>query len=376
MEASLLKLLRVYNDPFFSDGQQKDLISAIREGHVEDTVQKARVWHLNDDDVKDISEHLSHRIPIHYGEPMSSGYPSYSDERLKEICGYSTIEAIAILSRTPLLTYCFGGPVYNLDDPTKNDAIVHAWPINLESSKTAHYNLFVKDGFLDDKLYEKQSRRTLRCIYGAARTLGYSRLSLPFLGLGDDLRELSPPQKQCARRAFFRALAIEAAANPFVSTEVRGSYRDEEAAKVALTDIGFNDLCSSVKVVIKNLTDTSEGPTLVVNPSDSRSFVGNGGKNDSTLDGFIISGECLSWRTTGYFHNNFLSKLSALNNTNTSTSFVSVNASSLDEDEFDVSGDPSPPPPPPPRLARSISTMPCDSKETEVTAAWPSRRHP
>lgn len=349
MEESLKSLLRVYNETFFSDGQLELIVAAIREGHAKETVQKARVWYLDDDDVNDVRNHLSHRVPIYYEQPMTSGYPSYSDTRLKETCGYSTAEALEVLSKTPLLTYCFGGPVYNLDDPAKSDAIVHTWGVNLETSTTEHYKIFVKDGFLDEDLYEKQSRRILRCIYGAATTLGYSRLSLPFLGLGQYLQELAPPQRHCARRAFFKALASEASLNPGVTTEVRGMHRDLHAIQPVLNEIGFDDLCATARVIMQNLVDTSGGPTLVVNGADSCAFVGNGGCNDPTLDGFIVSGERLNWRTTVYLHNDFLSKLSR-----NTAAFVPLPSTDYDDD-VDMLGDMMIPPPPP-ALRRAVTT--------------------
>lgn len=308
METALSQALTLYNGPFFSSGQKELLMRAIKEGHADETVNKAGVWFSDNVNQEDVIDHLSHRVPIYYGEPMTCGIPSYDDQRLKALCGYSTEEAMVTLSKYPSIVYCVGGPVYDLLNPQKKDAILHAWGVNLETTRTSHYGIFVHQGILDENAYKSYCEQTLMCIYTAVKALEYKRLHLPFLGLGQYLRSINREQQRVAKRGFFDALRNVSKKFPDIYTEVRGLQNDIELITNILDIETYFD--SNVRIVCANLVETGPEPTVVVNPSDSCSFFGNGGCDDPTLDGFIVSGQRLGWRTTAYLHNNMISRLS------------------------------------------------------------------
>jgi hypothetical protein len=199
--------------------------------------------------------------------------------------------------------------------------VAHTWGVNLETRDTYDYRTYVDD---DGKLRAAQYARTLlqtfeSIIHGCMESHTRTRtlIRMPKLGLGCYIQTLEESDRQHAHRMFMDCLhqAHANVGNSNVTIEVAAYGGMSPGCDIKDIDSDFVKVfCSGPKddLFCKDASIWQQADTMVclVNAWDSKSFIGNGGSRDPTIDGFMVAGigAGKALVNTSYLHNPFLSK--------------------------------------------------------------------
>ena len=247
---------------------------------------------------------LKYRYPAYFGRIM---YDYFDDSKLKEILHYNTedvnekiTEEIDVESR-----YGICGPVDGIDHTgyiRKDVWILHVWGINLETKNTADYHNIVINGNINtEKYYE-------RCIelYATIKKAAYEinkitnkkvKIIMPGIGQG----------------AFLSSIKDKGVAIRLHTESINNTFEKNNVYTVYYTDIS-KTLSKSGVIPWNNLfnipKENEEEIVLMVNAWDNRSFIGNGGTQDNSIDGYIVSGSGpgKNFLNSSYLHNVFFSE--------------------------------------------------------------------
>ncbi len=294
------EILSIYTFDFLNNKVKNIVKHAYSNGIYKDTFLIKSNSFSSDDNIK-LS--LKYRYPTYFGKIM---YNYFDDSQLKKVLHYNTQDVnnkitgkIDIESR-----YGICGPVEGIDNTgnIRSDVwIIHVWGINLETTKTADYNYIVNNGkIIIQKYYE-------RCLelYTTIREAAYNinkitdkkvKIIMPGVGQGAFLSSIQ--YKNTAIN-----LHLEAIDNTFKKNNIYTVY---------YTDINKPLIKSGVTPWdnLFNIPKTNdEEIVLMVNAWDNRSFIGNGGSLDNSIDGYIVSGSGpgKNFLNSSYLHNVFFS---------------------------------------------------------------------
>lgn len=260
---------------------------------------------------KILLENLIFRVPIYYGNPVNV----FNSINVKKTLGYDPLKdtprdlcRFVIVGTTPM--------IYRNGVPGTID-VIHAFGINLESTETDDYHLFMNNDHLNIKKYRQTLYLILKMIITAAnkihnrqRLLGDTRLinvRLPMIGLGAFLSTVSSKEYEEVIQAFGETLSEVVANNNNKEIQFTICIYDKDSSltkhikenfhlKVGLGDEYGN---------LFNITPDNSHHVLV-NAWDSRSFIGNGLIHDPTIDGLLVSGAG-GILNASYLHNPFFS---------------------------------------------------------------------
>ena len=238
----------------------------------------------------DVCNHLNARVPVYIA--------SQGDEFMGTVANKKILDR-QISDVLHFIPYCVGGYA------AENLYVLSTWGANFESKETAEYAKFSKNGRLNPAQKQELRNRTELMVTGivtAATTILASQeksaepteIRLPMIGLGFYMSAFLDVEED----QYFMARELAAALSTCIkdANEIGGHnltanvYSNVSNSK--LTGI-VQDILENAKVgavvdgtIFKPLTAL----TFVVNAWDSHSFVGNGLKNDGTIDGKLVAG--------------------------------------------------------------------------------------
>ena len=229
---------------------------------------------------------------------------------------------------------------YDQYRPTKNGAyILHTWGVNLENTNTPHYKFCFSDlgdgkKKITDTLvyskpnetfhennYKKLLNNMLNVIQNAITYLSEKhkgtilQVRISKLGFGAWIIQI-PPEKRVVLLEYYKYRLL----NMYIKGQIVITFIDYENGKCLTSEINPED---SKLQWSKNKTGPYStdpfGPfigddkdvLLLVNAWDDASFIGNGGRLDPTLDGWMVTGDPydkelgLNGKPLGYYAQNY-----------------------------------------------------------------------
>lgn len=245
--------------------------------------------------------HLKYRHPIHINGPR---YENINQPRMAQVLHYTRQDCDAvdawtdssmrygILGWTPVLQ--------NSHSVAKEAYVLHLWGVNMERKGTTDYKyVFGKTGKFDVGRYLELLAIMMGLVRQSAfRVIQATRKPLVIritnIGLGVWSSEVPEASKPAIKQAYarhlseltgvFPALAVyhadysEGATYKYSGGKKKSSYRlSNHPANRRADPFGPPDFVSSNKTL------------LVINAWDDRSFIGNGGSFDNSLDGWITA---------------------------------------------------------------------------------------
>lgn len=268
----------------------------------------------------DVLTKLRYRVPINIGGRIDG-----NSKAMKKYLGYTLEEATKQLDKTNL-HFGLSGLVYHLEnkmdfaEPEKYGVcgVVNVYGINLEDKNTKDFKQYASGPQFDLSAYSEKYIEIGNIIIASVRTIiaqlpiaVEATIRIPFIGQGAYLTaiESDDVKKQCniayAKMVLHIAKELKES-NVFSYNVALPSYSDvefnpfEEFAKVSP---------ASAPVLTRLFRKTSlfdaipsRGFTILVNAWDDKSFIGNGGFKDFTVDGMMVSGSN-GLSTTAYLQN-------------------------------------------------------------------------
>jgi hypothetical protein len=310
-------VMSIYNFSFFDKKyrSQQLIDMVLRNDQMYDLMKSTAVWVAYSSDQSEekkieIAKTLLFRYPVYFGKYREDWI---NVDKANTVFPY--LPEMKQMNIEPSTIYTLGSliPSYinNKDPNYKWIGMLHTWGINFESKDTYDYHRYHdENGQIIFSLYETGVKEMLYTVVKALETLvektykisnKYKRVHLrvPAIGLGAYLEAVSSEKdKETCRSIFKKSLQ-----------EIMSSFKSPLPVDVLLCQreklIQFSD---SIKDC-DNLFELSDDPTVldvIVNAWDSYSFVGNGGANDPTIDGFVGSGlngyiECAAYAQNIFF---------------------------------------------------------------------------
>lgn len=326
------KILSIYTFSFFGD---REHLQYLREQYYLNSSYlcgKTRLFLpasvTNNNSISDIQilQHLTKRIPVYFGKPKLE---MFSWEKLHNILNYDYRQLQIESNLVSNIRYAITGPINimpNSNYGEKRAWLVHLWGVNFESHDTDDYKvLYKKDNQIDiDSYLDRQVdifNLIKNCIIYAKNQEGSKRVVVHFgmIGMGQYLKILNNSERKICLLLFLEGF-ISALKNTNNDDNIIWRlciYNTSEYDKVFLEKLDKLELEYDNIIIGKGEKngnclniDFSDDEQLncIVNAWDSRSFIGNGGSQDLTLDGYIIAnsgGFNTHFRNTGFFHNSF-----------------------------------------------------------------------
>ncbi len=295
-------VLSVYRFPFFSTDRQRDCVRSTWISEHQ-TINDRTFLVVPDRHIANqVRASLVYRVPVYYGKPETEMFDSSAVER---VLGYSVAQHSSV---NPEVRYAVCGPVTSENHVFH---VIHTWGVNLESQTTDDYRMYIdpSNDRLIRHLYENTVAEMIKMIMTAAtqsRRKGV-RIRMPLIGLGAFLNEIPTRDRSFAYRTFFKSVVKSA---------------EEILPRDSRVDIVIRDpstpgqlSSTTTRVEVGDLFDVSSYTAreirhlYLVNAWDPRSFIGNGGSHDPTIDGMMAAGygPGAKLANSSYLHNPFFS---------------------------------------------------------------------
>jgi len=254
-----------------------------------------------------VLESLMLRYPVYFGEPMTNYYNSM---KVKDCLNYNCTNL-----PTHHLKYAIVGPVFTSKSIQKFN-VIHVWGINLESRNTNDYPIYVNNNNLNVGLYNNAIKDLFDLIYQSALSTTKNNqlihIRIPLIGLGAYLNSCPSTDKNLALSIFLNTLVSQlkysnikvylCIYDTFITNDLifKQWYNTQYQTKAGQLIIDRN----LFDVSMFNMTDN----LFLVNAWDNKSFIGNGGSLDNTIDGYLISanGPGNMIPNSSYLHNPFI----------------------------------------------------------------------
>ncbi len=299
----LSQVLSIYKYPFLSD-QTTIFVKKIWKQHFNKIYNSARLILDNSLNSHDVKEHLSLRHPVHINGPQ---YKHIHHTKLFNILHLKQSEIAAIpenvwmrygiLAQTPILQN--GNSI-----DTKKAWILHTWGCNLESKDTVDGKYVFQSGEFSRIRYLKIIQ-TMFHIFETAivhvhiETNRKVVLRVTKLGFGSWLTEMPKHLISSMKRKYEELLFgltlkydwLEIRHPIYPNHETFGSF--EKNNKWELLERNHDPFGKPKFVHDNDYVDLPyDSELIIVNAWDDRSFIGNGGSRDDSLDGWLVSGPC------------------------------------------------------------------------------------
>jgi hypothetical protein len=325
--------LGMYTFDFFASDATRAFVRAHFVQHGADPRVFALFAH---GDASAVASSLQFRFPVYFGRPFRHLYSTAAVERT---LGYHPDACVDVAA--PHVGFVVCGPaVVRPDLPAAAVAptvgFVHAFGVNFESLDTADAAAMLEGttgDFAPEGLRRFVARQTElmgMIVAGAARVAlllerpGATVVKMPAIGLGAFMSAASPSAQAAAFAA--AEAAVRAAVVPPRMTLVYCMPARGDVSDVLFADVGKRNGNNTAVVHTRHgggtlavargapnadmfavPADLGDGAFVVVNPWDTKSFIGNGGAMDGTPDGFTVSGggPGAKLANTSFLHNVF-----------------------------------------------------------------------
>jgi hypothetical protein len=315
------KVLRVYTFEFLAPDFYNLNKSILKDSKKYQNIQNSLRLVLYGNDQKmnlsKIKNSLILRYPVYFGEP---NIYDYNDKKLQSVLGYSSKNIESKVDKK--IRYSISGKAY-LKDQTKQIGIIHTWAVNFEKKSTHDYKTFINtNSRLKKKSYQKIISGMIQSLFEGAISLHSNEdqitIRIPLLGLGAFISAINNNEdKNYMKMTFINMIAKWAKV-----------YGKKHPIQIIIMNYGssrifqtFLDNCDNVSNVFID-SGPKEGNLfnfkwnknilhVLVNAWDPRSFIGNGGLNDPTVDGMVVAGYGPGNKlpNSSYLHNVFLSPI-------------------------------------------------------------------
>eukprot|EP00854_Cymbomonas_tetramitiformis_P000134 gene134-210_t len=272
----------------------------------------------------EILEHLKHRVPVYYGQLMTT---AYHDTKFKEVFGRDTAQCKKKWDDLPKdMLYAITAPV-TFKEPKhaeKTVYIMHTWGVNMEGDDTLDYKQLNKDGSFDEKAFTeryitlfKLILRSVICSIPQKKKVSLPvKVRCPLIGMGQYLKALSRKERFVAYNCFARAvntvlyetLSIMNVTYPKGFEFVFCNLNDDYLVNFLNSVFKYTKVKMETLLKVETTTDLIQ---VIVNAWDSHSFIGNGGQEDLTIDGFIVANagrKNNDFVNDSYLHNPFFTQ--------------------------------------------------------------------
>ena len=290
-----------------------------------------RIIYPNKFKKNEVLKHLKYRHPIHINGPK---YNQINKTKMKNCLGYSKTYALAVDKQLgpKNIRYSILGWTPLESDIAKEAYICHTWGVNLESQKTTDGRYVFSSGVCDDAKYFELMGLMMCQIEAAANEVRKQTnkkvvMRVSKLGLGAWANALLvtkvvPVKYKDKYKEFLVSMSKH-------KTWLTIFHPDHEMtdSKTFKIENGIEYIDYEGSNYLANLRADPFGPPksipsdsilLIINGWDDRSFIGNKGSLDNTLDGWIVSGSVLgghkNWQgapigsnftNACYLHNSF-----------------------------------------------------------------------
>lgn len=260
--------------------------------------------------VRDVRLHLINRHPIHIINPQ---YDDINEVTMKQVLGYDSRNCDPPPSRPshPMRYLILGQAVvdmkpFSVGRMLPGDAFLsvyyaHVWGVNLESvnSTDALYVLPGTDGWLGR--YETLTDTMMTLVETATRhvmaTRGDVTLRMTGIGMGAWLQILNDSERKAVRSLYnrkfiemgLRIFAWQKANTPKIAIHIMNPLFPTMSTSMLTSDGRWLRLERNHDPFGPPAFNSST-TLLLVNAWDDRSFIGNGGSKDNTLDGWVVTG--------------------------------------------------------------------------------------
>ena len=287
--------------------------------------------------INEITHSLLYRYPVYFGQPKTD---YFNWKQIQHTIGYGKTEADSLPDPVLNHRYAILGKVsvMSCEQPLvesrrateegPNTWICHLWGVNLESTGTVDYQQLVANTeLLDQRQYLDRQRDIFHLIVKSALVAKQQDHSdgvdirIPMIGMGAFLSALPSHDRIICQKIWLTALAEILRQLPNqVHLNVCLYQPDEFGAILSQLRIlqqqyphkfklGEGSRDGNILLAVPNPDDTRR-TVCVVNAWDNRSYIGNGGSQDPTVDGLLVAnagGYNPQFRNTSYLHNPFFS---------------------------------------------------------------------
>ncbi len=295
------KILSIYTFDFLKNKVKNIVKHAYIDGTYKDTFLIKSNRLSSDENIK-LS--LKYRYPTYFGGIM---YDYFNNYKLKKILHYDIEDVNNKITKVVDVESRYGicGPVEGIDYTgyiRKDVWILHVWGINLETKNTSDYHNIVRNGKINIEKYYKRCNELYATIKKSAYEINKItnkkvRIIMPGIGQG----------------AFLSSIKDKSVAIELHTESINNTFEKNNIYTVYYTDINKN-LDKSGVIPWDDLFNipkqNNKEIILMVNAWDNRSFIGNGGTLDKSIDGYIVSGSGpgKKFPNSSYLHNVFFSK--------------------------------------------------------------------
>ena len=250
-------------------------------------------------------------------------------KRVKEVLNYDYRDLQTNTELVSNIRYAIAGPInimpyQNLSE--RKAWVIHLWGVNFESTETDDYQvLYRNSGELDIEKYFDRQLDIFKMILKSAfyakekENAEQVKIQMPMIGMGQFLKALTEPEQQACQLLFFEALSeilkqYKTHTNFIIKLCIFSphEFKSEYLRKLENLANQYSQLIIGLSKdgnILENINNyDNKNITCIVNAWDTRSFIGNGGSQDLTVDGFIVANagnynnQC---RNTSYLHNSF-----------------------------------------------------------------------
>ena len=244
----------------------------------------------------DIATHLGLRNPIQIN---GARYEDIDIKNMKKTLGYDD-EDVKNKNLDPKIRYgILGWTPLAPNSIAKDLWFLHTWGVNLESLKTTDAKYIFEDGKFNKDRYVELMNIMFDIVFTSAKKLHSMTkktvvLRMSGLGMGAWSKKMPKGHKKEIMELYTKKLAsfseswlqVRHPIHPDMETK---TFRDGNWVTVENNHDPFGDYPNRKKTTIIE-PYPKDSVTLIVNAWDDGSFIGNGGSEDNTMDGWTVAG--------------------------------------------------------------------------------------
>jgi hypothetical protein len=327
---NLLDILSIYKFPFISDNV---LLQYLIDQYIingQYLCSKTRLFlpsSISNIDKYDILQHIVRRIPIYFGKTRDD---MFNWNSVKNILNYDYHNLQIDSNLVSNIRYAIAGPINIMEyngQPEIRAWVIHLWGVNFETTESDDYKiLYANPGGLNVETYFERQLDILNMIVESAKyargieRAEHVKIQMPMIGMGQFLKAIPLKAQEACQLLFIEAISKVLSSNSDISLKLC-IYTPNDfsnnclerlgnlSTKYPVFSLGLGQENGNLLLGVENpCIDNGNTLTCVVNAWDTRSFIGNGGSRDNTIDGFIVAnagGYNNQFRNTSFLHNSF-----------------------------------------------------------------------
>ena len=258
--------------------------------------------------INNILTHLRFRHPIHIHGPR---YEEINMNLMEKNIGYNKRQADAVDQWTDSsMRYGILGwtPVLKTNDSVAPESyILHTWGVNLERQDTTDYKYVFNSGRFDINRYFDLMALMFSIVENAAKYVNKDSnrpvvLRITNLGLGVWVELVPAEFLERIKKKYVDHLMEITSRNPWLVI-YHADYTKNKTTRILAGKLN-SEMPGADPFGSQNFENFNYNSLLIINAWDDRSFIGNGGTHDNSMDGWIISQPVES----PFFHKNYNGK--------------------------------------------------------------------